>query len=377
MNTQMKTNTNTKTVKTELYTGLTNTLAHIFQTPQYIILFVTDVCWMRCQHCWFNEDWKDRELTSSALTFNEYERLADSLNHIQFLSLTGGEAFHRDDIVELATMFRRKTKLVRYQIPTSGYKTERIVKAAEGLLQANPDTPFRVDVSLDGVGEVHNQIRRISDGYEHACQTIIELNKLKQHYSHFDVGVITTISHANQDTVEEIAAAVEKVHPDGEWMVNITRGVPRDPQAVDVQLSAYQKAHEIIDRRIAEGRYRGHGGHLTAKWLSAKNAVRRQIITNIIEGKREGGRCAAGALGGVIYSDGSVKVCEMLDQPLGNLRDFNYNLAALWNGEAARRVRRFIQETNCQCTQECFLSTSMLIQPDTWPKMVRERIKLS
>ncbi|MDJ0719290.1 MAG: radical SAM protein [Prochloraceae cyanobacterium] len=367
---------NSQTIKAELYTALTNTLAHIFRTPQYIILFVTDVCWMRCQHCWFNEEWKTRELTNSALTFDEYKKLADSIDQIKFLSLTGGEAFHRDDIVELATMFRHKTKLARYQIPTSGYKTERIVRATERLLKANPDTPFRVDVSLDGVGQIHNEIRRISDGYKRACTTIIELNKLKQYYSHFDVGVITTISHANQNTVEEIGAVVEKIHPSGEWMINITRGNPRDPEATNVQLSAYKKAHEIIDRRIAEGRYRGHGGHQTAKWLSAKNAVRRQVICDIIEGKREGGGCAAGSIGGVIYSDGSVKVCEMLDKPLGNLRDFNYNFTALWNDKAACRVRRFIQETNCQCTQECFLSVSMLIQPDTWSGMVRERIRL-
>ncbi|MFB2974938.1 radical SAM protein [Microseira sp. BLCC-F43] len=367
---------NTETVKAELYTGLTNTLANLFQTPQYIILFVTDVCWMRCRHCWFNEEWKDRELTSNALTFDEYEKLADSIDQIKFLSLTGGEAFHRDDIVELATMFRRKTKLARYQIPTSGYKTDRIVAATERLLQANPDTPFRVDVSLDGVGEVHNHIRRISDGYDRACNTIIELNKLKQHYKHFDVGVITTISHANQETVEEIGAVVEKIHPEGEWMINITRGTPRDPKAIDVDIEAYKKAHQIIERRIAEGRYRGHGGHLTAKWLSAKNFVRRQVISDIVEGKRSGGGCAAGSLGGVIYSDGSVKVCEMLDKPLGNIRDFNYDLAALWNSEAARSLRRFIQESRCQCTQECFLSVSMLIQPDTWPGIVRERMKL-
>jgi MoaA/NifB/PqqE/SkfB family radical SAM enzyme len=365
-----------KTIEDKAYAGLNNAIASIFQTPQYIILFVTDVCWMRCEHCWFNEEWKERELTSSAMTFDEYEKLANSIERIQFLSLTGGEAFHRDDIVEIATMFRRKTASTRYQIPTSGYKTDRIVTAAERMLQANPDTPFRVDVSLDGVGEVHNQIRRISDGYDRACKTIVELNKLKQHYSHFDVGVITTISHNNQDTIEEIGAAVEKVNPDGEWMINITRGNPRDPEATNVKLSAYKQAHEIIDRRIAEGRYKGHGGHLGAKWLSAKNVVRRQVIADIMENKREGGRCAAGSLGGVIYSDGSVKVCEMLDKPLGNLRDFNYDLKAVWNSDAAKQLRQFIQQSKCQCTQECFLSVSMLIQPDTWSGMIRKRIEL-
>jgi MoaA/NifB/PqqE/SkfB family radical SAM enzyme len=365
-----------KSLENKVYTGINDSIAKFWQTPQYIILFVTDVCWMHCKHCWFNEEWKAQELNGNTLSFDEYSRLADSIDHITFLSLTGGEAFHREDIVELATMFRQKTKLRRYQIPTSGYKTERIVDRAERLLQANPDTPFRVDVSLDGVGEVHNDIRNIKDGYERACNTITELRKLKAHYSHFDVGVITTISHTNQDTIAEIGASVEKLNPDGEWMVNITRGNPRDPHAVEVKPEAYKQAHDIIQARIAAGNYKGHGGHWSAKFLSAKNAERRRVIGDIMEGNREGGRCAAGSLGGVIYSDGSVKVCEMLDNSLGNLKDHNYDLAAMWNGETAKEMRRFIQEKQCQCTQECFLSVSMLIQPDTWPGIIKERVKL-
>jgi len=363
-------------IKTKCYTGLNNSLARLFRTPQYIILFVSDVCWMHCQHCWFHEKWKDRELTDKLLTFDEYEKLAGSIGYLLFLSLTGGEAFQREDIVELATMFRKKTKLRRYQIPTSGYQSDMIIKKTECLLKANPDTPFRVDVSLDGVGEVHDNIRGVNDAYQRACATIIELNKLKHYNRHFDVGVITTISQTNQDTVEEIGHVIEELHPAGEWMINITRGNPRNPKAANVRLSAYIKAHELISQRIKEGRYQGHSGHRTAKWLSAKNAVRRQVIESIMRGKRKGGRCAAGSIGGVIFNDGSVKACEMLDNSLGNLRDFNHDLALLWNGDAARQVRRFIQETNCQCTQECFLSVSMLMQPDTWLRIIRERILL-
>jgi MoaA/NifB/PqqE/SkfB family radical SAM enzyme len=327
---------------------------------------VSDRCWMRCAHCWFNEEWKERELTRPSLSFEEYEKLARSINRLYFLSLTGGEAFQRDDIVELATMFRKTCKLGRYQIPTSGYRTGRIVEAAERLLIANPDTPFRVDVSLDGVGSVHDSIRRISDGFNRAVETIKALNRLKRSYAHFDVGIITTISRTNQASVREIAAFVEQIHPDGEWMVNIARGDGRDSTATQVDPDAYRLAQDLIEERIARGAYKGHGGHWSAKWLSAKNSARRDIIFEIINGERRGGGCAAGSLGGVIYSDGSVKVCEMLDGPLGNLRDHDYDLARIWAGAAARRMRREIQVTGCQCTQECFLSVSMLIQPDAW-----------
>ncbi len=360
-----------------LYGGLTEALARTLRTPQYLILFVSDRCWMRCAHCWFNESWKERELTRPPLAFEEYEKLARSIKQLYFLSLTGGEAFHRDDIVELATMFRKTCRLGRYQIPTSGYRTARIVEAAERLLLANPHTPFRVDVSLDGVQDVHNGIRRIHDGFERAVETIKALNGLKRRYAHFDVGIITTISRTNQATVREIAAFVEEIHPEGEWMVNIARGGGRDPTATEVDPAAYRLAHDLIEARIARGAYKGHGGHWAAKWLSAKNAARRDIIFEIINGQRQGGGCAAGSLGGVVYSDGSVKVCEMLDAPLGNLRDFDYDLARIWAGAAARRMRHDIQATGCQCTQECFLSVSMLIQPDAWRRMTGARRRLA
>lgn len=359
-----------------LYGSLTEALARALRTPQYLILFVSDRCWMRCAHCWFNESWKERELTRPSLTFEEYEKLARSIRQLHFLSLTGGEAFQRDDIVELATMFRKTCRLGRYQIPTSGYRTARIVEAAERLLLANPDTAFRVDVSLDGVQAVHNDIRRIADGFDRAVATIKALNGLKRRYAHFDVGVITTISRANQSSVQEIGRFVEEIHPDGEWMVNIARGAGRDATATEVDPGAYRLAHELIETRMARGAYKGHSGHWTAKWLSAKNAARRDIIFDIINGERQGGGCAAGSLGGVVYSDGSVKVCEMLDAPLGNLRDHDYDLARVWAGAAARRMRREIQATGCQCTQECFLSVSMLIQPDAWYRMAAARRRL-
>lgn len=115
-------------VRAALYGNVTEALARTLRTPQYLILFVSDRCWMRCAHCWFNEAWKERELTQPPLAFAEYEKLAHSIKQLHFLSLTGGEAFQRDDIVELATMFRKTCRLGRYQIPTSGYRTARIVE---------------------------------------------------------------------------------------------------------------------------------------------------------------------------------------------------------------------------------------------------------
>ena len=364
-------------LRTAAYATATEAAARLFKTPQYIILFVSDQCWMKCGHCWFNEEWKERELTQPALRFDEYEKLARSMRRVAFLSITGGEAFHRADIAELATMICTTTRVGRYQIPTSGYRTDKIVADTEQMLRANPTTPLRVDVSLDGPREIHNEIRRIKDGFERAVETIRSLTRLKARYPHFDVGVITTISRINQHVVAQTGALVEAIHPDGEWMVNIARGAGRDPTAVEVDPDAYRMAHKLIRERVERGGYKGHSGHLAAQWLTAKNVARREIIQDIVTGHREGGGCAAGAIAGVIQSDGNVKACEMIDDSLGNVRDFDYDLRRVWQSQSARRLRQEIQSTRCQCTQECFLSTSMLLSPDAWVRMGRARFQLA
>lgn len=388
---------------TYAYKFVTKVLSRALRTPQYLILFVSDACWMKCKHCWFNEDWKEKNLTNKSggviasdiddrrhliktenvdyrqLTYNELENLADSINGISFVSITGGEAYMRKDLVDIVTMFRKKAKMRRCAIPTSGYVPDMIVDKTEKILLANPGMPFRTDVSLDGPKDLHEGIRGVRDVYERAIETIRELNKLKAKYSYFDVGVITTLSKGNQDRVDEIAEIVEGVLPGGEWMINITRGEPRDPISLEVDPEIYLKVHKSIASKVQRGEWGGHSGHSSAQWLSAKNATKRKIIYKTITGGIRGGGCAAGALSGVIFSDGTVMPCELLEQgdhTFGNIRDFNYDLGALWNSPQADRVRAWIQDSRCICTQECFLSTSILIQPQHWPDMIYERIKL-
>jgi len=358
------------------YAQLTNSLARIVGTPPYLIVFVSDTCWMQCRHCWFHTAWKAEHLRPIRLDVGDYERMARSIERIAFLSITGGEAFSNPELLPIVSAFVRGTRVARYAIPTSGYRTETVVQLAEKLLQAHRGLPFRVDVSLDGMRDTHDRIRNVAGAFDRAWGTIRALNDLRKHHACFDVGVITTISRENQDEVRELADWVETIHPEGEWMVNLVRGEARDDSLKNVDLSAYRLAHEIIRKRTDGGRARGHRGHIGSSWLSAKNAVRREIILDIANGHRSGGGCAAGALGGVIHTDGSVWACEMEHDKIGDLQDFGFDLRALWASPAAHALRNRIQETRCQCTQECFLSVSVLIQPSCWPRIVRERLRL-
>ncbi len=353
-----------------------NFLAHVSGTPRYIILFVSDKCWMNCSHCWFHDEWKSTHHRNRRLSFNEMKKLAQSIRSVNFLSLTGGEAFLRDDIVELVGMFCRTTKVRHFDIPTSGYESEMIHLKVRDILKRNPDVPFRVGISLDGPREIHELIRGVKGGFERTLKTIELLRQIRKENQMFDMGIITTVSKDNEAFVVETAELVEDICPEVEWQVNFVRGNPRDPYAANVSTSSYKQANDLINSRIARGKYGGHGSGETGRWLSAKNAARRRIILEHMEKEQPALRCAAGALGGVIYIDGETMPCELMDVSMGNLRDFDCDLHRLWQSEAASNVRKQIYSSRCFCSQECFLTVSMIANPSKWPMILRERIRL-
>lgn len=361
-------------MRKQIYTLAANTITKMLGTPPYLVLFVSDKCPNKCTHCWFNSDWKGENLKGDLLTYDELVKLSESLTSVKFLSITGGEAFLRDDIEEIVRAFVLNSKISRFDIPTSGFDSELITKKVENILTKNPLTPFRVDVSLDGTEEVHNNIRKNKNAFSNAVKTISELSKIKQKNRLFDLSIITTVSDDNNHQIPEIAELIEHILPSGEWMVNIIRGGSPGMEISQETVAAYRKANDIIEGRFSKNEFTGDRGHKLGKWLTAKNSLRRDMILEIIDSKRRGGGCAAGCLTTVILSDGEVRACEMLPLSFGNLRDNNFDLPKMMNSPKGQEIRKYIQDIECICTHECNLSVSILLQPSCWHKLIIKRI---
>lgn len=357
--------------------SLINFISFIIGGPLYLIFFVSDKCWLKCRHCWFCEDWKARNIFNEQLSFTEIEEIARSINKLAFVTFCGGEAFLRDDIVELVKMFLKTTSAKRYQIPTSGFDTDRVVQLTEKILKQNGVKPFRVDVSLDGMESEHDFIRNRKGSFSNAVGTIKSLIKLKRRYPNFDVGIMSTINKYNQNQVHELGQFVSDIVDGGEWMVKIIRGAPRDPLAGQVDADKYFQVHEIIDKFVRTQKSSGHRGHFSAPWLSAKNSVRRTIIHRITTQNYYPGVCSAGSLIGVMNVDGEIRPCEIRDDSIGNIRDYNYHLPRMWRSKKIRDFRKHMINSHCTCTHECVLSTSILLQPHHWYLLLQERLKLS
>ena len=350
-------------LRSRSYYYLNSILAHTLRSPQYLILFLSDQCPNNCSHCWYDDEWKQSNISGKSLTIQELEKISKSIPFLEFLSMTGGEAFLRDEIVDIVDVFNQNTKVHRFDIPTSGFNPEMIESKTEKILRVLKNKPFRVDISFDGLVDTHNKIRRNPNAFNNAIETIHRLKKLRNKYSNFDLSIITTISEQNADEIESFSEFINSIFPDGEWMVNLARPKDNSISASTKVIDAYIKANEIIDKRIAQNRFKGDRGHIIGRILTAKNVVRRNAIIDIACNKRTGGGCSAGTLAGVIALDGEVRACESIEKSLGNIRDYNYNLPDLWKGKKAFEFRKEIQQNQCICTHECFLSVSLLIQP--------------
>lgn len=363
-------------MRKKLYRYASNLVARASGTPPYLIFFVSRSCPNKCRHCWYNNGWKEENLSGSDLTFDEIIEISRHIKSVRFLSLTGGEAFIRSDIAEIAQAFSNNAKVGRLDIPTSGFDPEMILYKTDKILKLTGNTPFRVDVSLDGSETTHNFIRRNDNAFNNAVRTISLLKELRRKNNRLDISIITTISEHNAQEVGWLGDFTGDLLPDGEWMVNIERGNEPRSKTPEVVLGSYIKANTIIENRLKDHKFGGDKGHRLGKWLTAKNILRREMIIRTVGGERGGGGCAAGSLAGVIFNDGDVRPCETLTHSFGNIRDYNYSLADAWSSVAADESRRIIQDSGCVCTHECFLSVSTLFQPGCWPRLLSNRMRL-
>jgi hypothetical protein len=78
-----------------------------------------------------------------------------------------------------------------------------------------------------------------------------------------------------------------------------------------------------------------------------------------------------------MFSQGQVLPCELqTDRVIGNVRDYDYDFKALWYSERAEELRRYIRDTKCFCTYECFLTINMLFNPLVLPSIATEWMRL-
>jgi len=344
--------------------------------PVYLIHFVTEVCNLRCSHCFdfFYEEGPKR--LPHELTLDEIDKMTKSLGELLFLLPTGGETFLRPDLPRIIELYYRNCRLRNVGMPTNGTLTERVVKGVEEILARCPELHLGVDISIDGLHEVHDAIRDRKGLFQTCVETYRRLKQVEVRHSNFKVCVELTIQRQNQDQLAEMYDYFVRELGSYNILVRVVRGAPRDPGEKEIDLEKVESFFDRLERGVRGGDYHGQAIYPLSDLITARELVGRRLQLRVLREKRYRIPCYAANLMGVIRSNGDVMACELRDDKLGNVREFDYDFARLWRSAHARAISRDIVENKCFCTHECFMSTNILFNPRLYPQLLGEAARL-
>ncbi len=310
--------------------------------PYKITFSVTNRCNSRCRTC---NIWKAE--TKNELTTKEIIRIFRNVNS-SWINLTGGEAFMRDDLMDIAHSIREHTNPHIFNITTNGLMTKKIVETVEGIMEL--DFPrFLVVVSIDGPEGIHDRIRGVKGAWKRSLETYRRLREL--HSGGIDVFIGYTISEFNLGSLEEAYLHVKRILPDvrkGDFHVNLFHTSPHYYRN-EGHCFEYDK-EELLNEISVANSYRAFDfspiSLIEKRYLDA-------LKTYMMTGKVPLS-CMALSSSCFIGPSGSVYPCIHLDKKVGNLRESDYDLSRIWNSDKARKVRRDVLEGRCPgCWTPC------------------------
>lgn len=320
-------------------------------TPGVLNVLVTSVCDMRCTHCFFTEELDDAPRKNLQMTTREIEKISETLGgNLGVLILAGGEPFIRKDLPEIARAFYKNNRLESLVITSNGQIQTRIFPDVRRILDECPRLNVTIALGIDGLREQHDRIRQKPGSWGIVLDTARKLQAMKKDYPRLDVQTCTCFMNSNQDTIFEWYDFLKSELKPDKINFNYIRPPAADPKELEIDSARYAKLSAMIAEDSRRGAIKNHYAGDTGFFKAALDVYMHGLIAKTQETQKAQLTCYAGTAGGVIYDEGTVSSCEILE-PVGNLRDYDWNFRKLWFS-SAMQVRRKQAADGCFCTHE-------------------------
>ena len=319
--------------------------------PILLNILITSVCDMRCVHCFFTDELDDKARKRLQMTTNNVERISETLGaNLGVLIIAGGEPFTRKDLPEIAHAFHKNNKLESIYLMSNGQIQQRIFPDVTRILQENPNLNVTVALGIDGLKEDHESIRQKPGSWDIAIETARRLQEIKKEYPRLDIQTCTCFMNSNQDRIFEWYDFLKHDLKPDKVNVNYIRPPSARPKELLIDKTRYDElVHRISeDSRHAaiKNNYTGDAGFFKA----AIDVYMHQLIAKTALEGRPQLQCWAGSAGAVIYDEGTVSSCEILDG-VDNLRNYDWDFSRLWYSPKME-ARRDLVANGCFCTHE-------------------------
>jgi sulfatase maturation enzyme AslB (radical SAM superfamily) len=331
-------------------------------------LFVTSNCNSRCRTCFYH----DRLNAGDDLTFQQIETMSRTAPSFDKLWLSGGEPVLREDLVDILELFYVNNGSRVINFPTNGLRPDLIERHLEELFKRCPDYTVHLNFSLDGPGEVHDQIRGIPGNFE---KTISSMNQIHESFGHDKrllINAATVVTREGYDHLMNLADYLVDTGITATHFMEILRGEPRDESTGGVSREQVEHLH---DRMMPL--YEIMGDRLFSEFTGNKKRFARffflgflRFVMDIQDANVErpshwGMKCTAGKTTLVVDANGDFRSCEMRP-PVGNMKEYGYNVDRAFHSEAMKEEIRAISggtRANCWCTHSCWIMSSLKFSP--------------
>jgi len=319
--------------------------------PILLNILITSVCDMRCVHCFFTDELDDKARKRLQMTTKNVERISETLGaNLGVLIVAGGEPFTRKDLPEIARAFYKNNKLDAIVLMSNGQIQQRIIPDVGRILEECPKLNVTVALGIDGLKEEHESIRQKVGSWDIAIETARKLQLLKKQYPRLDIQTCTCFMNSNQDRIFEWYDFLKYDLKPDKVNINYIRPPSARPRELIIDKLRYDKLSHMIrdDSRHAaiKNNYSGDAGFFKA----AIDVYMHELIAKTAMDGRPHLQCWAGSAGAVIYDEGTISSCELLDG-VGNLRDYDWDFSRIWYSPAMEARRDKVAD-GCFCTHE-------------------------
>jgi MoaA/NifB/PqqE/SkfB family radical SAM enzyme len=287
-----------------------------------------------------------------------------------WFTFSGGEPTLRKDLPEMVESAYLHCHPGIINIPTNGIQDRIIPSRIERVLQVAPKSEVIINLSIDGVGLKHNEIRGVRNNWSRAMSTYRSLKQLQGTYKNLTLGIHTVISNYNVDSFPELCEYVQReLKPDSYITEIAEERVELDTVGLGITPTV-EKYTVAIDTLLDSMREKKLTG--VAEITQAFRREYYEIVKRTLREQRQVIPCMAGVASAQIAPDGDVWTCCVRAESMGNLREHDYDFGSVWRTGKAKQLRRSIKAGECYCPLANAAYTNMLLHGPTVAKVVRD-----
>jgi MoaA/NifB/PqqE/SkfB family radical SAM enzyme len=325
------------------------------QLPVNLTVSVTYSCPSRCATC---DIWQKKV---DDLSVDEYGRIFPTLQKVPvWVTLSGGDQFVRGDFDEIVRLVRTQIEPRIINIPMNGVITERIFRLLPKIAEYSVGAQLVLNLSVDEIGAAHDRIRGADRNFEKIKLVAELIHDLKKSYPHVVLGVHTVISKLNVARIPEIEREARALFRPDSYIAEVAEKrveLKTTEKDITPDPADYRRAVQHLRNAIKAHR----STHPVARLVESLRLEYYELSARILEEQRQVIDCYAGWASAQLAPDGHVWGCCVRAESVGNVREHEYDFAAVWFGAAADEFRRSVRAHECACPLANASYTNLLL----------------